>query len=79
MPRGGFVEIFRNSDIKIGLIFIVAAVISPILGLLSAYKDGILFNTSKMGAFVMLFSFSCIPILIIGLLLVRKGIRSVKK
>jgi len=61
------------------MLFMFVAVMAPLFGVLSDLKDGLLFNTYEIGAFVMLFSFYCIPIFFVGLLLMRKGIRELKK
>lgn len=72
-------NLYRNPDARTGILIMLVAVILPLYGILSDLKDGLLFNTYEIGAFVMLFSFFCIPIFFAGLILMRKGIRDLKK
>jgi hypothetical protein len=71
--------VFQNPDSRLGMLIMLVAVIAPFFGILSDLKDGLLFNTYEIGAFVMLFSFCCIPIFCAGLIQMRKGIRDLRK
>lgn len=61
------------------MLIMLVAVIVPFFGILSDMKDGLLFNTYEVGTFVMGSSVFSIPVFFVGLILMRKGIRDLKK